>query len=304
MKHTETYTSCMHAHVRFHIYEPKVILRIKGVIQIHHGIGEHADLYDHFAAFLCHQGFVVVVSDFVGHGKSLIDLEQGYFGKVSGTKNLVKDMHHLQEVMKLRYPDTPYFMIGHDIGATLVQKYASVYGDYIEGAILLGPLSYGNSFSNRYYFACMSFLRGPMHRSQHFFEKLQYKRNKRLKAVFHNDVEWMTSSEKEQKVFLKDPMTHFTYTIQGYRDIMSCVKEVNTEESIRHIPKYLSILIAQGKCDPIPGGENLYKKYLKHNIRDLTFTSFENKRHALLFEENKEEVYQSILQWLNERTYL
>ena len=41
MRITETYTSCMHVHVRYHIYQPKVILRVKGVIQIHHGMGEH-----------------------------------------------------------------------------------------------------------------------------------------------------------------------------------------------------------------------------------------------------------------------
>ena len=38
MRITETYTSCMHVHVRYHIYQPKVILRVKGVIQIHHGM--------------------------------------------------------------------------------------------------------------------------------------------------------------------------------------------------------------------------------------------------------------------------
>ncbi len=55
-----------------------MVLRIKGIVQIHHGIGEHADRYDHFASFLLNQGFVVVVSDFAGHGKSLIDFEQGF----------------------------------------------------------------------------------------------------------------------------------------------------------------------------------------------------------------------------------
>ena len=52
MKYTKTYTSSMHTHVRYHVYEPKVVLRIKGIVQIHHGIGEHADRYDHFASFL------------------------------------------------------------------------------------------------------------------------------------------------------------------------------------------------------------------------------------------------------------
>lgn len=80
----------MHVHVRYHVYEPKVVLRVKGVVQIHHGIGEHADRYEHFASYLLNQGFVVVVSDFAGHGKSLIDFEQGYFGKKMDQKTWLK----------------------------------------------------------------------------------------------------------------------------------------------------------------------------------------------------------------------
>ena len=47
MKRSATYVSCMHVHVRYYVYEPKVVLRVKGIVQIHHGLGEHADNYDH-----------------------------------------------------------------------------------------------------------------------------------------------------------------------------------------------------------------------------------------------------------------
>ena len=95
MKYTKTYTSSMHTHVRYHVYEPKVVLRIKGIVQIHHGIGEHADRYDHFASFLLNQGFVVVVSDFAGHGKSLIDFEQGFFGTENGPSPTKYNSSHI-----------------------------------------------------------------------------------------------------------------------------------------------------------------------------------------------------------------
>ena len=64
MKRTATYTSSMHISIRYYVYEPEVVLRIKGIVQIHHGLGEHADRYEHFASFLAARGFVVVVSDF------------------------------------------------------------------------------------------------------------------------------------------------------------------------------------------------------------------------------------------------
>ena len=64
----------LHINIRYHVYEPQVVIRVKGIVQIHHGLGEHAGRYEHFASFLASQGFVVVVSDFAGHGRSLICL--------------------------------------------------------------------------------------------------------------------------------------------------------------------------------------------------------------------------------------
>ena len=38
MKLTETYTSLTQTHIKFDIYQPNVILRYKGIIQLHHGL--------------------------------------------------------------------------------------------------------------------------------------------------------------------------------------------------------------------------------------------------------------------------
>jgi len=50
--------------------------------------------------------------------------------------------------------------------------------------------------------------------------------------------------------------------------------------------------------------EKLVNKYKSIPIRDLTLKIFAQKRHALLFEQGRNEVYLDILHWLNERTYL
>ena len=84
MKRHAVFTSSMHISIHYFIYEPQVVLRVKGIVQIHHGLGEHAGRYEHFASFLASHGYVVVVSDFAGHGRSLIDFEQGYFGEHDG----------------------------------------------------------------------------------------------------------------------------------------------------------------------------------------------------------------------------
>ena len=51
MKLTETYTSLTQTHIKFDIYQPNVILRYKGIIQLHHGLCEHSDRYQKFAEY-------------------------------------------------------------------------------------------------------------------------------------------------------------------------------------------------------------------------------------------------------------
>lgn len=305
MKRMETYTSSMFVHVRFYIYEPKVIIRIKGVVQIHHGLAEHADRYDHFASYLSHQGFVVVVSDFVGHGKSLIDFEQGYFGEHDGPMHLIKDMHHLQHVIRQRYPDVPYFMLGSDLGAVLIAKYVSEYPDYVDGILLLGMLTHVDyNYIKSKYLSIMKRLKGPTYKAHRYFRAFHLYNNKKL---LHpgEDLEWWSSSEEERKQYQNDPMTHFSYTVQGYKDILEMIQDVNSHECIMKMAPYLAVYVGVGEYDPM-GKEiqTLIDKYKKANIEDVSLHRFKERRHALLFEKDKKEIYLDILNWLNERTYL
>ena len=148
MRFTETYTSGTHTSIKFDIYQPNVILRYKGIIQIHHGLCEYSERYKKFAEYLSHEGFIVVVSDFPGHGTSLYKFEQGYFGKGNALDTLVEDIQRLRHIITKRYEDLPYFMLGVDLGSLVLLKYAGVYGDYINGMILLGTCM-KNSFYYR-----------------------------------------------------------------------------------------------------------------------------------------------------------
>lgn len=305
MKHTLTYTSCMHTHVRYYIYEPKVVLRVKGIIQIHHGLCEHADRYEHFAQFLQNRGFVVVVSDFVGHGQSLIDFEQGYFGMNRGSDCIVRDMYHLFDIIRERYPEAPYFLLGTDLGALMIRKFISIYGDYVQGVLLLGTsgeLTW--SHLKKLEIKILKMIKGPMYRSHYLFKHFHARNNRKISNP-KNAVAWLTKDKKQIKNYLEDPMTHFVYTLQGYEDILHAMQQVNSQEYIDKIPTYLSIYIASGDNDTmVEDSDRLYEKYKKHGITDLTYKKFENCRHALLFETERRDVYLNILDWLNERTYL
>ena len=52
----------------------------KAVVQLVHGIADHASRYGEFAEFLNRQGYLVVAQDHMGHGSSITEeTPQGYF---------------------------------------------------------------------------------------------------------------------------------------------------------------------------------------------------------------------------------
>ena len=90
---------------------------ISAVLQISHGMVEYIDRYDEFARFLNEQGYYVVGHDHLGHGNSVQSKEDwGYFEEKNGNECVIGDIHRLRQITQKKYPDIPYFILGHSMG--------------------------------------------------------------------------------------------------------------------------------------------------------------------------------------------
>lgn len=303
MRLTETYTSCTHTHIKFDIYQPNVILRYKGIIQLHHGLCEHSERYKKFAEYLSHEGFIVVVPDFPGHGTSLYHFEQGYFGQGDALETLVEDIQRLRHIIAKRYEDLPYFMIGVDFGSLVLLKYAGIYGDYINGMVLLGTC-----MKNSFYYRMKPmidlniFLHGNMNRSRVIKKAIDLFLQKNLNGNYK------MANTKEVNLYLEDPLTDFVYTNQAYHDILDYIKYVSEEEHLQQIPSYLPIYLLSGGFDHFTrNGKDTIKLYnlLKEKgLNDVEYKVYQDRRQDILHENNYRDVYHDIMKWFDERTYI
>src|SRR5215510_835982 len=81
--------------------------RVRGVVQIAHGLGEHVGRYSEVAGRLAGEGFVVYGNDHRGHGMTArASGRQGDFG-AGGFNQLVEDMVALRVIAKTEYPHVP-----------------------------------------------------------------------------------------------------------------------------------------------------------------------------------------------------
>lgn len=303
---TETFTSATGTYVKFDIYLPKIVIRYKAVVQVHHASGVHSGHYKRFAQFLAHEGYVVIVTDFPGHGTSLHNYEQGYFGYGDPTQTLVSDMQRLRDIINRRYPDLPYFMIGDQFGSIVLRKYLTKYGDFINGAILLstcGKLRI-KSLAN---IAIMldSKVRGRMHRSKTIDKiiNINFKR-----GVAKKNENYRFSDKKQLEIYQNDPFTRFVYTNDALHSMLKLINEVSDDSLIKKTPSYLSILILSGKKDRLgscgKGPTWLYNQYKKNNIQDVTLKIFKESRADLLHDISYRETFKEIVMWLDQRVYI
>lgn len=124
--------------IRTWVWVPPAGVPVRGVLQIAHGMVEHAFRYDDFARFLAAHGFAVAANDHIGHGASAGNSEA--IGKlpVDGGTIMIDDANALHLIMRERHPSVPYFVFGHSMGSFIMRAYIAAYGEELSGAVICG----------------------------------------------------------------------------------------------------------------------------------------------------------------------
>ena len=91
----------------------------RAVIQIVHGLVEHAARYAATAEAMTAAGFVVYADDHRGHGHTAGPDELGFFAERDGWRRVVDDKLELSARIRDAFPGTPHLLLGHSMGSFL-----------------------------------------------------------------------------------------------------------------------------------------------------------------------------------------
>ena len=279
----------------------------RAVVQIAHGIAEHIDRYRPFMEFLADNGFVVAGNDHLGHGKSIrVPEEQGFFAEKDGWWRVVDDMDKLHDIMSNEYPELPYVLFGHSMGSFLTRTYLIKHPDKYDGVILSGTghqspalVLGGNAAAS-----VMAKLNGAMGDgakldSLAFGTYLNKIENPRTK------FDWLSRDTEQVDKYIADPLCGFVGKIGLYRDMMQGIKFITDKKNIAQMNKEKLVYFMSGDGDPVgdygKGVERAYKAFCDAGLHDVFMRLYPGGRHEMLNETNKEQVYQDILNWLNEK---
>lgn len=278
----------------------------RGVLQLVHGMIEYIDRYDRFARVLAQEGYVVVGHDQVGHGGSVKKPEEwGHLEPGIGARVFIDDVHSLRLAMVSRYPDLPYYLFGHSMGSFIVRNYIQGHSDGLSGALICGTGWEDEKALRGGILLCklMGTLKG-------YKSKLGLLDKMTLGAydgAFPDEgkAAWLTKDLAIRKQYLHDPRSTFRFSIGGFHELFSLIKQSQNKKLIAHTTKSLPLFILSGEEDPVgemgKGPVMLYEVLEQLGFTDVTLKLYPHDRHEILNETNYDEVDHDIISWLERR---
>jgi alpha-beta hydrolase superfamily lysophospholipase len=287
-----------------HKWMPDQNVKVKGIVQIAHGMAETAARYQRFANTLTNEGFIVYANDHRGHGKTA--------GKVSklgdlgddGFNSMVENMHGLNQIIRFDNPSLSIFLLGHSMGSFLLQRYICLYGSELKGAILSGSCGkQGVIIDIARLIAKMEIRKIGRSGKSNKLDKLSFGSYNKFFDANRTDFDWLSRDDKEVDKYIEDPFCGTVFTAGFFYDFLGGINSIADNRQIKRVPKDLPIYIFSGDKDPVgkngKGVQKLFKTYKEHGIVDLTYKLYKDGRHEMLNEINKEEVNSDVIKWLN-----
>ena len=276
----------------------------RAVVQIVHGVSEYIDRYATVARFLADHGFVVVGCDHLGHGRTAAGPEEyGFFAEQKGWHTVSGDVRRLRTLMGQKYPDLPYFLLGHSMGSFLARTYLIDWPGTLTGAVLSGTgqeapaiVAAGWHMAN-----LVSKISGPRAHST-LVEKLSFGAYNKQFAPTRTRADWISRDEAVVDAYIADPLCEFLPTAGMFRDMMEGLQYIANKNNLKKMDPATPVYIFSGACDPVGGnGEGVQKVagfFRDAGTEDLTVKLYPDGRHEMMNEINRDEVFADLLTWL------
>jgi len=273
---TKTFLDHLGVEITYYVW---AIENPKAIVQIAHGLGDHARRYDHLAERLNNAGYSVYADDHRGHGqtgaKQIATGQTKIMGNLGkgGIKAAFEQVHDLTKLIKAENPGKELVLFGHSYGSFISQKLINQYSDeyvalILSGSSLLVPGVLGAGGFNK----------------------------KWDKEPGATGYEWLSRDKKVGEKFDADPLTFFANAAK-VMGVLNGLQLFFTPK--RTIRKDLPVLLQAGSDDPIGaerGNQMLANTYRnKCGLENVTAIIYHDGRHEMYNEINKDEVISDLL---------
>lgn len=282
---------------RIHAVHFPVEDKVASILLIH-GISEHIMRYEDFAKFLNENKIEVWGFDLRGHGLTAKTKEDlGDFKSENVLEDIVGD---IREIYLMMDDTKPRYIFGHSMGSFILKYYILQYDDF-DKAVFSGTGELKESEGNALYnISEIINLFGKKRRSKLLYNLAVGKFAKAIKDR-KTDADWISFNEDNVRAYNEDPLCGFGLANESYAVFgKSIVKIVNADYS--KTKKDLPMGFFSGKEDPVGNFSkavvNEVERFKGFGFKNVELKLYDNMRHEILNEKDKDVVYKDILEFL------
>ena len=276
----------------------------KAVVQIAHGMAEHAARYARLGEALTAAGYAVYANDHRGHGATASEPDHGYFADRDGWATVVEDVRAVTRFAQDEHPGLQVFLLGHSMGSFLARAYVIEDSRDLAGLVLsgtagdpglLGKAGLGVARAE-------SRLRGRRHVSA-LLDKLTFGQYNAAFKPNRTDFDWLSRDDAEVDLYVADPLCGQTFTSGFFADLLAGLAGINDRRRVARVRRDLPILLVAGDKDPVgdngKGVRAVREQYASVGVADVTCTLYPGARHEIFNETSRDEVTADVVAWLD-----
>ncbi|MEX2441805.1 MAG: alpha/beta hydrolase [Pontimonas sp.] len=254
----------------------------RAVVQIAHGLGEHAMRYEWLAHQLVGAGYDVWANEHRGHGKTGLEQWGGDHSKlgrlgVGGLRSTIRAVREFRDLIAQANPGVPVVFLGHSWGS------------------LMGQILLGEGFAQRLDAVVFT---GTTYRMPGYMNAGNL--NARHAHLGDTGAEWLSRDKAVHSRWVDDPLAFpaNTLTLFGPLDALRLIGRP------RPVGKDIPVLLMVGGDDSL-GGERgvraLEKAYRgRGGLSRVTTMVYPGARHELFQETHRDDVVLDLLGWLTD----
>ena len=255
----------------------------KAIIQLTHGLGDHALRYERLAQDLVAAGYTVYADDHRGHGQTGLGQNGGDASKLGklgpgGLRATVADVRQFSTVINDAHPDLPIVLLGHSWGSLMAQILINSHAADYAAMVLTGTA-----------YRTLTDMNGGNLNAKH-------------KHLGTTGNEWLSRDPAVAQQFVDDPLTFYAATIPlfGLADALRLLGKPG-----KNLGSDIPVLIMIGSDDSLGGEKSIAKlaaDYVKRSkLTDVEAVVYPGARHEIFNETNRDEVISDLVAWLDAR---
>lgn len=275
------------------------------VVQINHGLAEHAGRYAGFADYLATRGHHVYAHDHRGHGLTKAEgAPFGVFAPSGGDEAVVADVLAVHRMIRERHSDVPVVVFGHSMGGLVALNFVLRHSAMMHGAAIWNA-NFSAGILAQAALAVLAYEKFRLGSDvpSRILPKLTFRSWAKQIDGRRTEADWLSRDPAEVDAYIADPLCGWDATVSMWRDVFRLIIAGADDRNFASIRKDLPFLLVGGGEDPATDNGKavnaLAERLRRMGFSNLVSRIYADTRHESLNELNRDVIMADFATWLD-----